>query len=52
MIRRYILKTKVTKKALIKDKDQKNESTMNSKSKYENDKDCASAEMCPSESTE
>ena len=40
MIRRYILKTKVTKKALDKDKDQKNESAMNDQIEDKSDKFC------------
>ena len=41
MIRSSILKTKVTKEALVEDQDQKNDSTMNDQNEDENYTDSA-----------
>ena len=42
IIHSFILKTKITKKASVKDKYNNNESAMNSQNEDDNDKECAS----------
>ena len=56
MIHNYILNNKVTKEALDEEKENNNESYMNYKNEYDNDKDCDSVrdkgKNLPSESAE
>ena len=56
MIHNYILNNKVKKEALDEEKENNNESYMNNKNEYDNDKDCDSVrdkgKNLPSESAE